>query len=93
MKSANYRVRDNGIRTFIPPCFCWELINIDSGMELVVSEIDLSPLHLSSGIESKLLLMLASGSTVVHGFVIDGPIPAGGIVKGKILVITDLPAS
>lgn len=33
-------LRDNGVRSFIPPCFCWELINASGHVVATVSDVE-----------------------------------------------------
>lgn len=38
----NIILRDNGIRSFVPPCFNWELVSEDGSVVSVVSQIVIS---------------------------------------------------
>ena len=39
MKVENVIIRDNGVRTFVPPCFNWELVDQNGVVVNVVSQI------------------------------------------------------
>jgi hypothetical protein len=85
-----YRVRDNGRRSFIPPCFCWDVAAVSGQEETVVSELDLSPLHLDESEEQALRTRLSRGEVLVQGYVADAGIPPGGLEAGRKLVVASL---
>jgi hypothetical protein len=62
-----YILRDNGLRCFIPPCFSWEVVEVDSNLVKTVSEVDLSELFLESNEAKKLLESLSKGELYVQG--------------------------
>lgn len=62
----NVRIRDNGIRTFVPPCYCYELVAADSTVVGVVSKIDLFPILSLSGLTIEKII---AGRLKVSGIV------------------------
>jgi hypothetical protein len=64
---SQYILRDNGLRCFIPPCFSWEVVEIDSNIVKTVSEVDLSELSLDNKETKKLLESLSRGEICVQG--------------------------
>ena len=38
-KVYNVRVFDNGLRSFLPPCFCYQLYGADNAKQATVSEV------------------------------------------------------
>lgn len=90
METEIYIVRDNGKRSFIPPCFCWDLTPVASGeAATTVSEIDLSHLGLSSEEES-LRRSLALGELQVKGFIQPSGVPSTGLQEGRTLVVLEV---
>ena len=85
-----YRVKDNGRRSFIPPCFCWNVAAVSGPEETVVSDLDLSPLNLEESEEEALRARLARGEVLVQGHVADAGVPAGGLEPGRKLVVEGL---
>ena len=85
-----YRVKDNGRRSFIPPCFCWDVAAVSGQEETVVSELDLSPLHLDESEGEALRARLARGEVLVQGHVADAGVPPGGLEPGRKLVVEGL---
>ena len=45
MMLKTYSVRYNGLTSFIPPCFCWDVIDVESGRKHLVSALDLTRLQ------------------------------------------------
>lgn len=37
-----YLIKDNGLRCFMPPCFSWDIIDLNGELVGTVSDIDLS---------------------------------------------------
>lgn len=88
--TQTYRVRDNGKRSFIPPCFCWDVAAVSGQEETVVSELDLSPLHLDVSEEEALRTRLAQGEVLVQGYLADAGVVPGGLEPGRKLVVASL---
>jgi hypothetical protein len=88
MKTDIYRVKDNGHRSFIPPCFCWDLISISTNEKTVVSEIDLTRLNLTPEEMTFEYGRLAKGERLVKGFISTVP-TVGGYSPGKRLTVIE----
>jgi hypothetical protein len=59
-------LRYNGLTSFIPPCFCWDLINLDTGtLQDRVSDLDLSLLNAKS--KEKIERQVYGSGAVVAG--------------------------
>lgn len=91
MNTNIYNVKDNGRRSFIPPCFCWDVVSTSTNEKTVVSEIDLSQLSVSETEKESLMMSLARGERIAEGFISDTDIPPGGLAHGKKLVVIRLP--
>lgn len=69
MQSKEYQIRDNGLTSFAPPCFNWELEDTETGEVMAVSKLDLS-CFADSGQKQKqeqLLRELSKGRKCVAG--------------------------
>lgn len=66
-----YLVRDNGLRCFEPPCFSWDIVDVDSQNVSVVSALDISKLGLSVEQANKIMESLTRGQLNVKGDMVD----------------------
>jgi hypothetical protein len=97
MVKRNFRepvkLHNNGVRSYVPPCFCWELTSEDGQLLEVVSDLDLSHLKADPIAQSmphdKLLYRLDKGEFLVTGFVEEYPTKPTAIL-GRRLFITHL---
>jgi hypothetical protein len=93
MTEKVYRVRDNGLRCFVPPCFSWDVVEVASGSLTTASDIDLTPLHLDDEERAKTMQLLTDGRLHVQGYLsryqtaATGAIPAS---EGAAFVITQI---
>lgn len=62
-----YSIKDNGLRSFVPPCFCWDITNIASGEVTTASEVDLTQLELCQEEQFHLLRELDTEKKVAIG--------------------------
>ena len=69
MESSVFLLKNNGLKSFIPPCFSWELYSED-GLCLIetVSELDLSLLNLNNKEELELYQQMYKGNLLVKGY-------------------------
>jgi hypothetical protein len=82
-------IQFNGITCFIPPCFCWDLIDKNGARITTVSSIDLTRLDLSAEESKKTLTLIENGNITVEGHVYDvkeGPKNQ----NGKSFIVTKL---
>jgi hypothetical protein len=84
-----YRVRDNGTRCIVAPCFSRDLIPVDPTQVIAVSAIDLSQLKLSPEQEMELTAALATGSKYVRGSIRRTKVPPTG-AEGATLMVTEV---
>lgn len=89
MESRIYKIRDNGVRTFLPPCFCWELRELGGVVTDLVSEIEFA--GALGGMEKESVLsLLAQGQRLVKGWTEASGIPETGMKPGKRLVVENI---
>jgi hypothetical protein len=62
------RLRDNGCRSLVPPCYKWDIVDLVSNKVVnVASEVDLSPLGLPDEKVADTYSELAHGVRTVEG--------------------------
>jgi hypothetical protein len=67
-EDAEYLLRDNGIRSFVPPSFSWDVIDPRSMKTIAVaSELDYEHLGLSGQALSEIVASVERGELVVRG--------------------------
>lgn len=82
-----YRLFDNGLRCFSWPCPSWTAID-ETGTEKQVTDVDLRPLNLPPGEESRVREELLEGKWRVRSFIVRGPTGPAGL--GTTAVVLEL---
>ena len=84
------RIHDNGIRSFVPPCFCWDVVQQNGEKNITVSDVVLSEslLATAKSVEEALKGVLEARTTV-DGFTESYEIPKSS-QDGVRFVITKL---
>jgi hypothetical protein len=93
MDNRLYRVRDNGLRCFVPPCFSWDVIDIESNESSTASDLDLSPLGVEGEEARQLHAALVEGEHRVRGHLQPYIVAGGGAIpesEGMRLVVTEV---
>lgn len=73
MMFTNVTFRDNGIRSFVPPCLCFDVLGPDGNVLTTVSQVQLgenAPIECGSRVAGRLAQLL-SGELHVSGRVVD----------------------
>jgi len=87
---GQYSVEYNGVTSFVPPCFCWDVTDLHSGQRLVASELDLTRLTASGHGCGLAENDFREQRHVVEGELMpSGPHPGSG-QEGLTLMITDV---
>jgi hypothetical protein len=71
-----YSIQYNGMTSFVPPTFCWDIID-ESGNEQTVSDLDFSALSTDPGEREQLRQRALTAGLVAHGTVTEYPRPDG----------------
>ena len=83
-------VKDNGLRCFVPPCFSWDLVEMDSENRMTVSDVEFRGNEFESTDQAKLLHELCEGRLAAKGYVEEYTLSVPEIAKGIRLVIVDV---
>ena len=71
MAEKIYLVRDNGLRCFTPPCFSWDIVELDSQRVGTASALDISMLALNPEQANQVMAALAKGQCRVKGYTVE----------------------
>ncbi len=76
MTKKIYIVRDNGLRCFAPPCFSWDIVDVDSQNVNIVSDLDVSKLGFSAEQADQVMESFNKGLLKVKGYMVEYEVKA-----------------
>ena len=88
--SRVFSVRDNGLRCFVPPCFSWNLVDIETGEVFTVSELNFEKLTTNNSEVEEIASNLSSGRFNARGHMEAYTVSKPEQCKGRRLVVTGI---
>lgn len=93
-KVGTVTVHDNGLRCFVPPCFCWELYTSKGTLVKTVSDIVFSPeIEIGNKEKEEILTRLKNGDFAAVGSVEEyfvSPVPNVSPAKGLRFIVEEV---